>query len=160
VFSYDPIYNFSMPFNIKAPLGGMFADYLHEYTHWGWVDLDIVMGDMSTMIEDLKNYHIVTYMDGVCLLTNRKLEELNISVGAGHISGWTADCTFQHRLLSAVFRGKLHTREQLGDEDTDSRSQSLVGIFLIHVPHFSIIGSVSGRRSMGFGSPPAIQPSH
>jgi hypothetical protein len=68
VFSYDPIYDFSMPFNIKAPLGGMFADYLHEYTHWGWVDLDTVMGDMSKMIDDLKQYHIAIYTEGVCLL--------------------------------------------------------------------------------------------
>jgi hypothetical protein len=103
VFSFDALYDSSKSFNIKAPLGGMFADYLNDYTHWGWVDLDTVMGDMSKMIEDLKNYHVVTYMDGVCLFKNGKLEELNISVRTRHISGWTADRTSQHRLFSAVF---------------------------------------------------------
>jgi hypothetical protein len=45
----------------------MFADYLQDSTHWGWVDFDGVLGDLSKMIEDLElGYDIVSYMDGVC----------------------------------------------------------------------------------------------
>jgi hypothetical protein len=58
---------------LKPRYGAMFADYLHEYTHWGWVDIDTVVGDMGKMIEDLKNYHIVTYTDEVCFSTNCEL---------------------------------------------------------------------------------------
>jgi hypothetical protein len=61
----------------------MFADYLHEYTHWGWVDLDTVTGDMSKMIEDLKNYHIVTYTDGVFRFRNHTLRTLSLQYAPG-----------------------------------------------------------------------------
>jgi hypothetical protein len=50
---------------LKPLFGGMFADYLQDYSHWGWIDLDTVVGDMSKMIDDLKSHHVVTYMDGV-----------------------------------------------------------------------------------------------
>ena len=43
----------------------MFADLLRGYTHWGWIDLDVILGDLSPMLEDLKHYDVVTYPDGV-----------------------------------------------------------------------------------------------
>ena len=43
----------------------MFAELLVDYTHWGFIDLDIVPGDLSPMLEDLKHYDVVTYPDGV-----------------------------------------------------------------------------------------------
>jgi hypothetical protein len=65
---YDAILKSDDFCNLKALLGGMFADYLHEYTHWGWVDDDLVVGDMSKMIEDLRRYHIATYLDEVSFI--------------------------------------------------------------------------------------------
>jgi hypothetical protein len=50
---------------LKPILGGMFWDYLQDYTHWGWIDVDSIMGDMSKLMEDLRHYDIVSYMDGV-----------------------------------------------------------------------------------------------
>jgi hypothetical protein len=66
--AFDPnfVHNPKNKLNVRAPIGGMFADYLYEYTHWGWVDIDLVMGDMSKLIEDLKlNYDINSYTSGV-----------------------------------------------------------------------------------------------
>ena len=47
----------------KPAFGHIFADYLHEYTHWGYSDLDVVFGDMSRWIDDdeWNEYDIVTY---------------------------------------------------------------------------------------------------
>jgi hypothetical protein len=67
-FDYDAIHSKTKKFNLRPPLGAMFADYLQEYTHWGWVDLDMLMGDLSKLIEDLDHYDLVTYADGVFLV--------------------------------------------------------------------------------------------
>ena len=45
--------------------GALFHDLLSDYTHWGWMDTDTVMGDLSPLIEHLKHYDVVTYPDGM-----------------------------------------------------------------------------------------------
>jgi len=47
----------------KPAFGHIFADYLKEYSHWGYSDLDVVFGDMSRWIDydEWTKYDIVTY---------------------------------------------------------------------------------------------------
>ena len=47
----------------KPTFGHVFADFLVDYTHWGYSDLDIVFGDLSRWItkDELNDYDIVTY---------------------------------------------------------------------------------------------------
>ena len=47
----------------KPAFGHIFADYLKEYSHWGYSDLDVVFGDMSRWIDhdEWTEYDIVTY---------------------------------------------------------------------------------------------------
>ena len=47
----------------KPAFGHIFADYLKEYTHWGYSDLDVVFGDMSRWIDEDEwtDYDVVTY---------------------------------------------------------------------------------------------------
>lgn len=47
----------------KPTFGHVFADFLQDYTHWGYSDLDVVFGDLSRWItqEELTEYDIVTY---------------------------------------------------------------------------------------------------
>jgi hypothetical protein len=47
----------------KPAFGHIFAQYLQEYSHWGYSDLDVVFGDMSRWIDDdeWNEYDIVTY---------------------------------------------------------------------------------------------------
>lgn len=47
----------------KPAFGHIFADYLTEYSHWGYSDLDIVFGDVSRWIDDdeWNDYDVVTY---------------------------------------------------------------------------------------------------
>ncbi|CAB9510131.1 expressed unknown protein [Seminavis robusta] len=47
----------------KPTFGHVFAEYLEEYSHWGYSDLDIVFGDLGRWItaEELNEFDIVTY---------------------------------------------------------------------------------------------------
>ncbi|KAL7527710.1 hypothetical protein ACHAXR_003223, partial [Thalassiosira sp. AJA248-18] len=47
----------------KPAFGHIFAEYLKEYSHWGYSDLDVVFGDMSRWIDEdeWNDYDIVTY---------------------------------------------------------------------------------------------------
>ncbi|KAL7555315.1 hypothetical protein ACHAWF_018977 [Thalassiosira exigua] len=47
----------------KPALGHIFADYLKEYTHWGYSDLDVVFGDVPRWIDEdeWSDYDVVTY---------------------------------------------------------------------------------------------------
>jgi hypothetical protein len=73
---------------LKPLLGGMFADYLRECTHWGWVDIDTVVGDMSKLIDDLRQYHVVTYMDGVCRSSELIWRRESRSFRSRHVFFW------------------------------------------------------------------------
>eukprot|EP01103_Thecamoeba_quadrilineata_P012697 TRINITY_DN3331_c0_g1_i2.p1 TRINITY_DN3331_c0_g1~~TRINITY_DN3331_c0_g1_i2.p1 ORF type:complete len:438 (+),score=54.35 TRINITY_DN3331_c0_g1_i2:79-1392(+) len=50
--------------DFKPVYGGIFADYLSGYTHWGWSDLDLFYGDLQSVIclEELNNYDIYTIL--------------------------------------------------------------------------------------------------
>jgi len=50
----------------KPAFGTIFADCLINYTHWGYSDLDIILGHVSRFIErsELLEHHIVTYSFG------------------------------------------------------------------------------------------------
>ena len=58
--------------DIKLLYGAMFADRLNsvkrQYTHWGWVDLSCIYGDLSPMVAKLSDFDVVTYPDVVCHL--------------------------------------------------------------------------------------------
>ena len=47
----------------KPAFGHIFAEYLKEYSHWGYSDLDVVFGDMSRWIDEdeWNDYDIVTW---------------------------------------------------------------------------------------------------
>jgi hypothetical protein len=50
----------------KPMLGAMFRDYLHNYSHWGYGDLDVLMGNISMLMNDriLNRYDIINYTFG------------------------------------------------------------------------------------------------
>jgi len=47
----------------KPATGHIFKDYLNDYTHWGYSDLDIIWGDLPRWVskEELTDWDIVTY---------------------------------------------------------------------------------------------------
>jgi hypothetical protein len=47
----------------KPALGHIFADYLKDYSHWGYSDLDILFGDLGRWItpDEWEEFDIVTY---------------------------------------------------------------------------------------------------
>ena len=50
----------------KPAFGTVFADFLTNYTHWGYSDLDVVLGHVNRFVErsELLDHHIVTYSFG------------------------------------------------------------------------------------------------
>ena len=49
--------------DMKPMYGAMFHDLLTSYTHWGWMDIDMVMGDLSPLIKQLRHYDVDTFPD-------------------------------------------------------------------------------------------------
>lgn len=47
----------------KPAMGYIFQEYIHEYSHWGYSDFDILFGDLPKWItlDELTNWDIVTY---------------------------------------------------------------------------------------------------
>lgn len=55
-----------LPLHKKVLFGGMFRDWLQEYSHWGWFDTDIIFGDLSSALRPyLDSADVVTFPDGV-----------------------------------------------------------------------------------------------
>jgi hypothetical protein len=52
--------------DLKPTTGMVFAEYLTEYSHWSWGDLDMIVGDMAGWVDraELEDYHIFTYTFG------------------------------------------------------------------------------------------------
>ena len=50
---------------LKPLYGAMFLDLLEPYTHWGWVDADLVFGDLSPLVAAARKFDVVTYPDPV-----------------------------------------------------------------------------------------------
>ena len=50
----------------KPAFGSIFQEELSGYTHWGFSDLDVMMGDVARFVSrsELRDYHIVTYSFG------------------------------------------------------------------------------------------------
>ena len=51
--------------DLKPLFGGMFADMLVNHTHWGWIDIDIIFGDMTPLVSALRKHHVAAFPDGV-----------------------------------------------------------------------------------------------
>ena len=53
--------------DLKPLYGAMFADMLAAHTHWGWMDLDVVFGDTTPLVQAaLQGFDVITYPDSVC----------------------------------------------------------------------------------------------
>jgi len=51
--------------DIKPLYGTMFEDVLEGATHWGWIDLDMLLGDLrSALLPYLPQYDVITFPDG------------------------------------------------------------------------------------------------
>lgn len=50
--------------DLKPLYGALFEEMLKPYTHWGFIDIDSLFGDLSPMLKDLENYDVVSYPDG------------------------------------------------------------------------------------------------
>eukprot|EP00042_Codosiga_hollandica_P057060 m.837579 g.837579 ORF g.837579 m.837579 type:complete len:1010 (+) comp59489_c0_seq1:48-3077(+) len=50
--------------DLKALYGAIFRERLSKYSHWGWMDLDCLFGDLTPMTEHARHYDVVTYPDG------------------------------------------------------------------------------------------------
>ena len=49
---------------MKPLLGALLEEELREYSHWGWMDLDVIVGDLHPLPALLRRYHVVTFPDG------------------------------------------------------------------------------------------------
>ena len=50
--------------DVKPLLGALLEEELREYSHWGWMDLDVILGDLQPLPALLRSYHVVTFPDG------------------------------------------------------------------------------------------------
>lgn len=50
--------------DVKPFTGAMFADVLAAYTHWGWIDIDVIYGDLGPAAEAARMYDVVTFQPG------------------------------------------------------------------------------------------------
>jgi len=50
----------------KPAYGSIFGEWLYNYSHWGYSDMDIVLGQVARFVEraELAEHHIVTYSFG------------------------------------------------------------------------------------------------
>ena len=50
----------------KPAIGVIFSEYLTEYSHWAFGDVDVLFGDLDSVIssDELENYDVVTYSFG------------------------------------------------------------------------------------------------
>ena len=51
---------------LKPLYGSMFQDLLMHYTHWGWLDIDVILGDLAPLLHAIKHHDVATFPDGVC----------------------------------------------------------------------------------------------
>ena len=51
--------------DVKPLYGAMLQDVLAPYSHWGWIDIDCLFGDMRPLLNALRHYDVVAYPDGV-----------------------------------------------------------------------------------------------
>lgn len=51
---------------VRPAFGSIFEDYLHGYTHWLYMDMDEVLGDLPAWmeLEELTEFHVVTLSTG------------------------------------------------------------------------------------------------
>lgn len=81
----------------KPALGWVFRDYLKEYTHWAYGDLDVFFGDLTKgwlEASEMKEYDVVTY---------RSVKRRNISISCPcPLRSWR--CTRLWDVLHAVDR--------------------------------------------------------
>ena len=65
-YAFAGVYTGSKGNDLKPLFGAMFSDYIHSstnaYTHWGWVDLDCVLGDMSGTASGV-NINVIIFFD-------------------------------------------------------------------------------------------------
>ena len=52
--------------SLRVLYGAMFKDLLDEYTHWGWIDMGVLVGDLSPLVAAAQKFDVVTYPDPVC----------------------------------------------------------------------------------------------
>jgi hypothetical protein len=52
--------------DLKPTMGTVFADYLVNYSHWSWGDVDMIVGDMVGWVDlaELEDFDIFTYTFG------------------------------------------------------------------------------------------------
>lgn len=71
--------------DFKVAYGYIFREYLKDYTHWGYCDLDMIFGDLSKFIDDdlLDNYDRILSKGHLTIFKNNELVnkyyELNYS---------------------------------------------------------------------------------
>lgn len=60
--------------DFKAVYGNIFEDYLENYTHWGYCDIDVIFGDLSKFITDeiLQKYDRVLNKGHLTIYKNNK----------------------------------------------------------------------------------------
>ena len=52
--------------DIKPMYGAIFKDLLASYTHWGWIDIDVVvMGNVNYLLQQLQRFDVVTFPTAV-----------------------------------------------------------------------------------------------
>jgi hypothetical protein len=51
---------------LKPMLGSLFEEYLHQYTHWGYGDVDVLLGDLTSVltINILQSFEVITFTFG------------------------------------------------------------------------------------------------
>jgi len=51
---------------IQPALGHIYRDYLKGYSHWGYADIDVLMGDLRRYLDpqELQDYDVLTFSYG------------------------------------------------------------------------------------------------
>ena len=64
----------NMP-DLKPFTGGMFVDVVSEYTHWGWIVMDGIYGDLSLVAAAVRKCDVATLHNAlVCVLGKLALQ--------------------------------------------------------------------------------------
>ena len=59
---------------LKPLYGVMFQDLLVHYTHWGWMDIDVILGDLTPLVHALARHDVATFPDGVWFFRHRMVQ--------------------------------------------------------------------------------------
>ena len=100
----------------KILIGSLFASELRDYTHWGWIDIDLCLGDLSTLMNQLEYYDIVTYPDALLNFGYLSGQFTVIKNNDKYNNSWKNPCIIQGTEQKSILHLILESYNQITDE--------------------------------------------